>query len=343
MLSREECLEILGLNQNANKYDIENRYTTLLKRNRGKSDAEALENLDQVTLAYSILTGRYVEPEPVNPRLEEVVLGKTKRQWRNIWHYGRAPLLVGLIIAFIIGYFIYSIVTNKPADFQIALVGVYGMTADSENHIDSYVKEVLPDVQNFEFQYLPIDFREPDDLDDQNTTVDSGTDPQSQYAFVMKMMTMMAADTVEVYICDSLVFNHYATQGAFTELDELYLRLQDLPASVLEKIVPQRRPLFIDYELPDDMTVTPTPGPTADEYNQDLDLPIVGLDISLLDLTEGLGMYSESQVITVGHRAEDLEQVFYFIESWIRDYERMSEQRQVFEDAMASEAELEQG
>lgn len=337
MLSREECFKIMGLDQEANSYEIEHRYTMLMKRYRGKSDPESLKILDEITLAYSILTGKYVEPEPIDPRMEEIVFGKQRREWRNIWHYGKVPLLVTILIASFVIYLVHSIVTNEPPDFQIVLAGMFYTTEDSEDRLESYVKEVLPEVNILEFQYLPLDFREPEEEgnDEQMPGTTSGLDPQSQYAYIMKMVTLMAGDSIEVFICDKPVFEQYVYQGPFDTLDDLYASLQDLPADILAQIKPLRRPLDDGSGPAADPLATPTPGPAEEEMNQDLSLPIFGLEITGLDLTEGLGMYADSQVLTLGFKAGDREQVKKFLEAWIRDYARMTEQRQTFEDELA--------
>ena len=344
MLSKDECLNILGLEQSANVYDIENRYTTLMKRYRGKADPDSMKELDQITLAYDILTGRYVEPEPADPRLDTVVFGKTRREWRNTWHYGRLPFLVIIVVVSLVGYFIYSVITNVPADFQVVVTGIYGASEDHESRMEAYVLEKLPDVQRFELQMLPLDLRDPEELRDPETGQVEGYNAENQYAYMMKMMTLMAADNIEIYICDELIFEHYALQGAFMPLDELYESIQnmsELPEEIREKIVAQRRPYDIDAAPPDDIFATPTPGPTAEEFNLDGSLSVYGLDVTALDLTEGLGLYSDRQILTIGHRAENVEMAEDFIKQWILDFERMSRQRQDYEDELTRQMEEE--
>ena len=131
MLSRDECLKILELSTDADSYEIESRYTLLIKRYRGDQSAEAIAKLDQISLAYNILTGRYLEPEAPNPRQDKIVFGKSRRHWANIWHYGRLPLLLGLIGAIFLGYVVYTIVTHKDPDFQIVFVGQVALTENS--------------------------------------------------------------------------------------------------------------------------------------------------------------------------------------------------------------------
>lgn len=334
MLSREECLKIMGLGQDANNYEVENRYTMLMKRYRGKTDPVSLQTLDEITLAYSILTDRYVEPEPVDPRMEQVVFGKTRNHWRNIWHYGKVPLLIILLAASFVIYLIHSIATNEPPDFQVVQAGMFYNTENAESRLDAYVKGVLPEVNILEFQSLPLNFRPPEEeINDEEMPGfgSGGTDPQSEYAYIMKMVTLMAGDSIETFICDKPVFEQYVYQGAFDSLDNLYEKIQDLPPDVLKKIKPLRRPLDDGSNRSEDPLATPTPGPPEEEMNQDLSLPIFGLEVTDLDLTEGLGMYADDQVLTIGFKAEDKQQVEKLLEQWIRDYALMTEQRAAYE------------
>lgn len=333
MLSRAECLKILELGPKANSYEIENRYTLLIKRYRGKEDPETLATLDQITLAYNILTGRYVEPEPVDPRLETVVFGKTRRQWRNIWHYGKVPFLAGLAGLSLLVYLIYTIATNEPADFQLAVTGLYGATDNADERIDAYVKSVFPDMDEIEYQAIPIDLRDPAATNSSETS-GIAVDAESNYAYAMKMMTLVAGDTIEVYVCDKPVFDSYAPQGAFADLTSLYDRLrQALPSSVYNQIKPLRRQLS-DGSDNEDIFSTETKATTQsteDAANADASLAIYGLDVSALHLTEGLGLYSDVQILTIGCKTDIQDKAETFLETWIRDYEKMHQMRQEYE------------
>jgi hypothetical protein len=333
LLTRLECLQILDLGATANTNEIETRYTMLIKRYRGKNDPETIKELDQITLAYNILTGRYMEPEPENPRLEKIIFGKSRRQWQNIWHYGRLPLLGILIGAAFVIYLIVSIVTNKPPDIQIVTAGFFAMTNDADTRIDQYVKEILPGTKKVEYQFLPLDFRDPGSSTEET---DNGIDPQNQYAYVIKMVTILAADSIEVYICDQSVYNKYAGQGAFADLDELYNQLQDLPPDILAKIKPQRR-----YPVEESTATTASGQPSAtvpaEQANKDASLPISGLDVSELHLSEGLGIYGESQVLTIGIKAGDPAKTMEFLAKWIRDYEKMHQMQKDYEDTLKTD------
>jgi hypothetical protein len=330
LLNRLECLEILGLGTAANPSEIETRYTMLVKRDRGKSDPETIDRLDKITLAYNILTGRYVEPEPENPLLENIIFGKSRRQWANIWHYGRWKLLAGLaVLAFII-YMVVSIATNKPPDIQIVAAGRFAATQDCPDRVSAYVQDMLPGTERVEFQLLPLDLRDPAAT---GTEGGSPVDGDSAYGYRIKLVTLLAADSVEIFIMDRAVYDAYAGPGAFVSLDALYQRLADLPPDVLARIQPQRRYPPADSEAATP-GATPEATPPPEVANADTSLPISGLDVSALQLGEGLGLYGDTQILAIGARAGDPARTAEFLEAWIRDYQKMQELKEAYEQQM---------
>lgn len=334
VLSKAECYRILELDPKANSYEVETRYTMLIKRYRGQNDPETMKKLEEITLAYDILTNRYVEPEPVDPRMEEMVFGKTRRDWKNKWHYGKMPLLGFLIGAFLLGSLIYSIVTNEPPDFQLVVAGQFAAADDADKRIETYIRDSIDGVETVEYQVIPLSFAETGT--DETGGTSTNIDPESEYAYVMKMMTMIAGETIEMFVCEKSVFDQYAPQGTFKELDQLYARLQDLPEDILARIKPLRRILIDVYEeqYPDGNA----PWDDEEAMNQDESLPIYGLDVSELHLMEGVGLYGKTQIMTIGFNAGDAEQTEAFLEYWIRDYEKMHADRQAYEDALKAKA-----
>jgi hypothetical protein len=344
MLTRLECLEIMELGAQANLNEIETRYMLLIKRYHGRTDPEAAAELDKITMAYNILTGRYIEPEPVNPRLEKVVFGKSLKQWLNFWHYARLPLFLAAVGLTFLIYFIITIATNKAPDFQIYATGLFVTSDDADARVKQYVMDVVQDAKDIEFQVLPIDMRKSGisgtttagttESGSGTTTTTSGGfigDIDNQYAYIMKLTAMFAAESIEIYLCDEPLYTQYAPQGVYAELDDLYARLQDLPADILAKIKPLRRYPADSENM--NLEATPTPMNT-DEANKDTALPITGLDVTELHLTEGLGIYGNSEVLTVGVRATDSAKAKLFLERWIRDYEKMHAMQKAFEDSL---------
>lgn len=328
MLTRAECLKIMELPAEANSSEIETRYTLLLKRYRGQSDPATLARLDEITLAYKILTDRYEEPVPPDPRLARVVLGKTLAQWQNTWHYGRWPLLGAVVVAIFVIALVYSIASNKNYDFKVVAAGRFSQSDDATSLVQaSLAASALPTVEKVEVQTVPLVFASADSP----TAVN---DSQNQYAFTMKLVTLIAADKIDVFICDEHVFEHYAPQGAFKDLSALYSRLQSagLPAETLTKIKPLRRELAAELRpttpstagangsqsagaetSADNAAVTSSASPDATDpaetalsdsekeaLNNNPNLPIYGLDVSALNISDALGLTGESEILTIG-------------------------------------------
>lgn len=353
MLSRRECLELLELPEKADSYEIENRYNMLIKRYHSQNDGDSIRMLDEITTAYNILTGRYVEPKPLDPRLEKVVFGKSRYQWKNLWHYGRMTLLAVVLVAAFVIYMIYSIVTNTSADFQIVSIGAFYATDDAEERIQTFVIDtVLPAAEKVEYQSLPITFDDPEAEAAETTegtdsaldvSANVSTDAQSQYAYTMKLMALISAEDIDVYFCSKPAFNTYAVQGIFVDLTPLYEKLQDLPADVLAKIKPLRRELADDTDETTVATdasgeILANGGLSLEEWraheaemNSDTSLPIYGLDVSELELGQGLGLYGDTQVLTIGFKTKDEAITMDFFEEWIRSYDLMKQQRLVYE------------
>ena len=113
MMTREEALMILGATEKTLRSDLDNRYATLVKRYRSEQN---IEKLEEISLAYNIVTGRYVEKAEDTPEMKKVIFGKTRKEWSNIWLYNKYKLLAVVAGTALLVYFIVTIVTNKPAD-----------------------------------------------------------------------------------------------------------------------------------------------------------------------------------------------------------------------------------
>lgn len=326
MLSRDECLGIMELEESAEIRDIENKYSVLIKKYRSVDTDEARIKLDQVSLAYNILTGRYVEPEPINPKLEKIIAGKSIKQWQTVWHYGRWPLLVIVIIAALVISLIYSIATNKKSDFSVVVMGQFydGGTAYDSSY--AYFSEVSDEkVTNPDIHLIPIDLRADTMFDseeseltqtanDSELTEESqplNIDPQSQYAYNMKLVTLLYSDSIDIFMSTEDAFHKYAAQGVFIELSDFYDSLSDLPDDIYSKIKPI-------YAVIEDTEID------AAEPISISDPILMGLDVSELALFEGLDLWlGEGQFISVGVKTRDDKTTLSILDAWIRDYAAM--------------------
>lgn len=339
MLSRKEALDILELDNRASSYDIENRYTMLIKRYHGQQGPEIAEKLTRITLAYDILTGRYVEPEPEDPRLEQVVLGKTRRQWANLWHYGRWPLLIGMIAIAFVTYLLYTIATNKPPDFQVAAVGRIFRLESEDPRLEQFVRKQDPALNEIGFELLPLDLRDPFAPPTPGVTPPQ-INAQENAAYMMKFTAKLAAENIDIFIVDRMVYDRYAGQGIFQPLSEALLaQIDALPSDLRDSVrLLRRRPVEDNGEEID--LNNPPPLPTEDEYeamNRDTSLPITGLDVSELQLIEGLGLYSNEQILTIGHRAGKPELAATVLLRLIEARDEMHASRKAFEDQLRAQ------
>lgn len=326
MLSREECLEIFELEDSAELRDIENKYTVLVKKYRSIDTDEARTKLDQVSLAYNILTGRYVEPEPINPRLERVVAGKTIKQWQTVWHYGRWPLLAIVVIAVLAISLIYSIATNKKADFSIIVMGQFYDGGSAYDASYKYFSEISEGkVENPDVHLIPIDLRLEEmaetvvtedgssipDADLTEETQPLNYDGQSQYAYNMKLVTLLYSNSIDIFMSTGAAFHKFAPQGVFIDLSDFYASMSDLPAEIYEKI----KPIYASVQETE----------FGEEEAVNVSDPVMmGLDVSELAIFEGLDIWlGDDQIISVGVKTRDQETTMKMLGAWIRDYATM--------------------
>lgn len=299
-MTRKEAFEVLGLRPGSNKYDIERRYTLLAKQNRGKCDEETIKKLEQITLAYDVLTGRYVPPPPPDPRMEKVVFGKKRREWANIWAYGKVPFFVTLIVLFFVGWLIYTVVTNKPPDFATAVYGDFYQTqgdlGTEPMGLETLIREQNPD---FEKPILSCNI----------IAERPGLDPQMVMASNMKMTLMMTgAEKIDLLVLDKVQYLRLVGEGILLPMDHVYERLMNE--------VPE---LFDGYIEPLKTTLDPdvlAEGETPAEH-------IYGFDLSEKQMLNSLDLAGRTQVLCLCYhspRRERTEEVLYQLLASYKDW-----------------------
>ena len=322
MISRKEAYHILGLKPGANKYEIENRYTLLAKAYRGRTDEESEAEIRRFTLAYDILTGRYVEPEPEDPRMDEIVLGRKRRDWKNTWDYGKVPVLVILIVAGIIGGIVYSIVTRVVPDYTVQVYGTFGTETneltDAQDfilHSNNYLEDIMTDGTGFPLSEEEQEEEADNESEDPwytikeplvlvNTLYDEN-DAQMNYASSMKLMLVVSgADPVDLLVTDLAIYENYVEQGGFAELDETYAKLQaKYPEAVEAYVVPLKETLSEDV-LPRDVV------PAEHIY---------GLDLTAMQPFNNLGIFGGSQIVTIPVRTGETNQTLAILEKFLAE------------------------
>ncbi len=266
MISKEEAFEILGLTRKSTESDIEMRYAILIKRYRAEKNKE---KLDEVSLAYNLITGVYVEPIKEDPKMKKVVWGKSRSEWKNIWYYGKLKYFVFLVIALFIGYIIYTMATNTPADFKIAAIGEFAV--EDVKITEDYAKSLYPDFKKVEISPLFMD----------NSTDSSyyGT------AYVQKAVILFSAAGEDLIIVDRAMFDKYASSGAFKPIGDVYAALlamdgtKDLGLESVKATIP-----------------TNSDGSGTEE--------IYGIDVSKSQMLNAIGICGRDQIITVSVKSE---------------------------------------
>ena len=260
-MDRREALDILGLSAAPTPQEIEHRYDILIKRAKGATDPDALT---KVTEAYNLLTGRTYVPEPPDPRDERVVLGKSVKQWKHLWHYGRTKYFAIAVTSALVIWLALSVITNRPPDLKFVSIGT--IVSTGPDAMTAWALAQFPDVKKFQYDnvYLSAD----------------GTG-ENDVVNVQKAFVLLAAADEDTVALDAAHFKVYVTQGAFLNLDGFWAELQGtLPESVLAEVKPMR-------------------GATTVEDGGDGLSHVYGLDVTGLGTMPALGLYADSVVLTI--------------------------------------------
>jgi hypothetical protein len=293
-MTRDEALAVMGLGADATIYDVEKRFTVLVKQSHGGS--LTAEQDAQVSMAYSILTGQYVEPEVVPERLQRVVFGKTLYNWKNIWHYGRWTLLGTLLVSLLIGSIVYSVATNKDPDFEFAVIGQFA-ALDRQVDSDSFSARAFArrelGVTNPLLAFLPLKEKDTSEMD---------------IGVRMQMGIILAgADPVDLFIANDYAYTQYAPSGLFRSVESVYESLRLTAPPDLFALV---KPIY--------GTIIDSDGkPTGEAF-------MMGLDVTGTWLVEGLGVNSARNILCLGIVGKHPEKAEAFILAMFRDHEALA-------------------
>ncbi len=279
MMTKKEALDILGLHENALATDIEIRYATLVKRYRAEQDNEKLE---EISLAYNIITGRYVEPVKEDPAMLRVVFGKTRREWSNIWLYGKWKFLGIAVAAVFVFYLVYTVATNRPGDFKLAAVGEL-YVEDSEVPSD-YILSLFPDFKKI----------------DVATAFLGSASSAFDAAAEQKAMILVSISGEDVIILDKASFERYATLGAFMDLGSLYGEVSAYPEA-------------------QGLSLAPVLASAEDGNGQPGAEKTYGIDLSSTQLLSAIGIYGREQIVTISVKSSKPDAAADFVRRLIRD------------------------
>ncbi|MHB8961616.1 MAG: hypothetical protein ACYC5K_00465 [Saccharofermentanales bacterium] len=280
MLTKKESLDILGLHENSLASDIDTRYATLVKRYRAEQNNEKLE---EISLAYNIITGRYVEPVIEDPAMKKVVLGKTRTEWSNIWLYGKFKFLAIAVALFFVTYLVYTVATNTPGDFKLAAVGDFYIE-NSETPAD-YIISLFPGYKKVDISSAYI-----------GTAGSTGFDAASE----QKAMILVSVSGEDVIVLDKASFERYAPIGAFMDISAL-----------LDEVS--------KFEEAAALSLTGVEAAVQDSEDNAGVKKIYGIDLSSTQLLSAIGIDGRQQILTISVKSERPEAAAEFIRRLIRD------------------------
>ena len=242
-MTETEARQILGLSEDANAYEIESRFTLLSRGLYRDTSPEGQEKTERLIEAYDLLRG-YERPKlQRSARDEEVIFGKKRYEWRTFFDYGWRPAIAVLLLVLIVGSILFSVLTHRNPDLDIAYVGAYrylderrdfseqerlnqallygqgAQAKDSSPGSSQTTSHVHTSAVNLEkLPYVAYDL----------LSLYEGIDPQMEQAMLTKMSLFTAgAKNVDLMFCDSKMFTRYARQGFFQALDANVDELKD--------------------------------------------------------------------------------------------------------------------
>ena len=211
-MDKKKALEILGLNQDATRHDVSNRYGVLTRKFKTIEKDENGYTINDITKAYNLLMGiTFIDKAEEerqkalreNPPLLSRIINKDPIKIENFFHYYKTHIIVGIIVLITMFSIIRSCVNNVPSDFNILFYGnIYTEQTEkiSTDLVNNYSDITTPYIEVLTFM--------------QN-------DPQYESAIRMKIAAMAATQELDIVLLDEVTFKEHAKQGMFLPLDDL--------------------------------------------------------------------------------------------------------------------------
>ena len=124
-MTREEALKYMGLNEDADIKEIDDRFWQMSKKYRGKDDPESLAMEDEISAVYDIASGRRevrAQEEYVRQN-EPMYFGRYKSDWQNIIHYNWKSWLLAAVVIISGLAVIISYLTSMNSDCSVLVFG----------------------------------------------------------------------------------------------------------------------------------------------------------------------------------------------------------------------------
>ncbi len=297
-ITRQEALALLDLGPEAKKEQIEKRYEILVRRYRHATDQPAKDSLARINAAYAVLNP---QPTPVawqSQPGQQLILGKSWAYWKNWFYYTRWTLLAAVAgLAFVI-YLVATMVSNRPADFKILLVGEYSLADetisqdDAFDRFESSVVEVLqpldPDIEKTSLDWILLGY-------ESDGSLKETADVQFQQANLMKALAQLSSEDFDVILLSRGAYANYAAQTDFTDLAPLLESLSErLPADTFDQL----------------QTLKVHPAESSDTF-------VSGLDVTALEPLAQVPLKGEPLVVTIGPRSQQPDLAMAWLLEWL--------------------------
>ncbi len=211
-MSREECLEVLGLPANADDNAVKQRYGGLLRQYKRHVDEKGttyddLEYYKKITTAYDTIMGfthDFGDDNPTSP-----IPYKIRRRWGKfltVVDQYKLLIMLGVIVVFLGIMFVIQSGKNQQEDIAIKFVGAYG-TLQERQTIDK-LNETAQSFDNAQVSFFTVTTK--------TSMLDNYAKTQAE-AFLSQLM----AGALDVVLIDKESFDVYVADAAFLKLDDL--------------------------------------------------------------------------------------------------------------------------
>lgn len=215
MFDKKQALDVMGLEENADREIIKKKYDLLLKKYHYEEVNDMKKksiNLDEINEAYKILLAdNDVEIEDEPQTTEKIIFNKAcnilkidEKKAENFIHYNKYKVL-GIAFAIIMTILIVATISNydRP-DLKVVYIGNY--SGEVSDKFLEKIKTTMPEIKKPEIRIIPL-------------ILTSGVD-RSANVNNMKVTTLLRANDIDLAIMDKEAFMNYLEFKAFIPLDE---------------------------------------------------------------------------------------------------------------------------
>ena len=212
-MSRAQALDLFGIPDEATRDEVTRRYDILVRKMKADPQGTDEAVRKRVEQAYSLLAGitwsdpvaeKKLRDRDAKPGLLARWLKMDQTRLDNLVHYYRKPVLAGLIGLGLLVWVLATTVFRPANDFVMLFAG--SIYIEDQGSLEQLMIAELPDTAN---PMVSVVY-----FDDQ-------TDGQMMSVVSQKMMVEIGYGENDILVMDRTVYEQYARQGAFQNLDGL--------------------------------------------------------------------------------------------------------------------------